>query len=66
MAGRTSPPPLDLTALLPSWELALRAERKPAQTIKNYTTGVYQFLDWREDNDETRVLDRDLVRRFVA
>ncbi len=35
----------DIAALLPSWELALRAERKSPQTIKSYTTGVQQYFD---------------------
>jgi hypothetical protein len=34
----------DLAGLLPSWELALRAERKSPQTIKSYGDGVRLFL----------------------
>ena len=52
---------LDLVALLPSWELALRAERKSAQTIKSYGDGVRGFIRWCESNDHTPALDRDLV-----
>jgi hypothetical protein len=33
--ARRKPAAVDLAALLRSWELSLRAERKPAQTIKN-------------------------------
>lgn len=43
-------PALDLYELLPSWEVALRSDRKSRETIKSYTTGVYQFLDWCEVN----------------
>jgi site-specific recombinase XerD len=52
--------------MLPSWELALRAERKAPETIKSYTSGVYQFLDWCQANGHTPALDRELVKGFVA
>lgn len=38
--------PDDLSALLPSWELHLRAERKTEGTIKTYTDGVRPYLAW--------------------
>ena len=38
--------PIDLAALLPSWKLALRADRKSPQTLDAYTTGVRLFLQW--------------------
>ena len=63
---RRKPPALDLAALLPSWELALRAERKSAQTIKSYGDGVRGFIRWCEDNGHCPALDRDLVKNFVA
>lgn len=63
---RRPPPPLDLAALLPSWELALRAERKSAQTIKSYGEGVRQFLRWCETNGHYPALDRTLMKGFVA
>jgi integrase/recombinase XerD len=34
----------DLAALLPSWQLALRAERKSPATLATYTEGVKGFL----------------------
>lgn len=49
---RTSTSP-NLSSLLPSWELALRHERKSTETRRSYTTGVYQFLDWCEANGHT-------------
>ncbi|MDQ3416238.1 MAG: site-specific integrase, partial [Actinomycetota bacterium] len=55
----------DLAALLPSWELALRAERKSPQTFKSYGDGVRLFLRWCESNDETPKLDRRLLARWV-
>lgn len=63
--ARTTPAP-NLTALLPSWEVSLRADAKSRETIKSYTTGMYQFLDWCEANGHAAALDRDLVRSFVA
>ncbi|MDC8992504.1 tyrosine-type recombinase/integrase [Mycobacterium marinum] len=55
-----------MAALLPSWELALRAERKSPQTIKSYGDGVRAFLRWCENNHHSPALDRDLVKGFVA
>jgi site-specific recombinase XerD len=63
---RKKPPPLDLAAMLPSWELALRAERKSPQTIKSYGDGVRAFLRWCAENGDTPALDRDLVKNWVA
>ena len=63
---RQKPPALDLAAMLPSWELALRAERKSPQTIKSYGDGVRAFIRWCTDNGHTPALDRELVKGFVA
>ncbi len=64
--ARRKPPALNLAALLPSWELALRAERKSPQTIKSYGDGVRGFVRWCESNGHSPALDRDLVKGFVA
>jgi site-specific recombinase XerD len=64
--SRRKPPALDLGALLPSWELALRAERKSAQTIKSYGDGVRSFLRWCESEGRSPALDRELVKGWVA
>lgn len=66
MTRRNTPPPLDLAALLPSWELALRSERKSAGTVKTYGDGLRLFIRWCRDNDHYPALDRELVKRFVA
>jgi site-specific recombinase XerD len=66
MARRDKPPVLDLAALLPSWELALRAERKSPQTIKSYGDSMRGFIRWCEANGHTPAMDRDLVKGFVA
>ena len=47
----------ELDVLLPSWELALRAERKSPQTVKAYGDGVRRFLAWCADG-RAAVLDR--------
>ena len=57
---------LDLAALLPSWELALRAERKSPQTIKSYGDGVRGFIRWCEGNGHSPALDRELMKGFVV
>jgi site-specific recombinase XerD len=60
------PAAVDLAALLPSWELSLRAERKSPQTIKSYGDGVRAFLRWCDENGHSPALDRDLMNGFVA
>lgn len=55
-----------MPALLDSWELALRAERKAPQTIKSYTEGVRRFLRWCEANARPVVIDRPSVNGFIA
>jgi integrase/recombinase XerD len=55
----------DLAALLPSWELSLRAERKSPQTVKSYATGVEQYLAWCADNEMPAVLDRRQLAGFT-
>jgi site-specific recombinase XerD len=63
---RRTPVPLDLAALLPSWELSLRSERKSAQTIKSYGDGVRAFLRWCNEQGHSPALDRDQMKAFVA
>ncbi|WP_138842762.1 tyrosine-type recombinase/integrase [Rhodococcus pyridinivorans] len=67
MPRRVTPPPsLDLPALLDSWLLHLRAERKSPATVKQYGDGVRRFLSWCDETDTTPVLDRPTVNAFVA
>lgn len=56
---------IDLAALLPSWKLALQADRKSRQTVDAYTTGVRLFLEWCEEQGHAPVLDRQTVRAWV-
>jgi hypothetical protein len=62
------PSTLDLAALLPSWELALRAERKSPATVKSYGDGdgVRAFLTWCQGAGHVPVLDKALVNGFTA
>jgi site-specific recombinase XerD len=50
---------VDLTELVPSWTLHLRAERKTEGTIKTYLAGVGPFLTW------CGVTDRDPLERLT-
>ena len=43
--------PDDLAALVPSWEIHLRAERKTDGTIKTYMDGVRPYLLWCLEHD---------------
>lgn len=59
-------PLLDLAALLPSWQLSLRAERKSPGTVKVYTDGVNKFLRWCEENGQQPELSRTTVQAFLS
>lgn len=60
------PPAADLAALLPSWELSLRAERKAPATIKSYTTGVRRLLEWCAQAGVPPVLSKATVNGLIA
>lgn len=64
--ARRKPIALDLTVLLPSWELALRSERKSPATVKVYGDGVRAFFRWCAEHGHVPALDRDLMKAFVA
>jgi site-specific recombinase XerD len=57
---------IDLAALLPSWKLALSADRKSPSTIEAYTTGVRLFLHWCAEAGHDAVLESHLVRGWVT
>lgn len=56
----------DLAALLPSWKLALKAERKTPGTVKNYTDGVSAFLKWCRSTETVPELTRTKVQSFIS
>jgi integrase/recombinase XerD len=56
----------DLLALLPSWQLALKAERKSPGTIRTYTDGVTKFLRWCDNTGTKPELTRAVVQAFLA
>lgn len=56
----------NLEALLPSWQLALKAERKSAGTIKVYADGVQKFLRWCANHGHPPELTRPAVQAFLA
>jgi site-specific recombinase XerD len=60
------PPPPDLAALVPSWELSLRAEHKSPQTVKSYGDSVRGFIRWCDENGHVPGIDRELIKGFVA
>ncbi len=61
------PPSLpDLAALLPSWQLALKAERKSPGTIKVYGDGVNKFLRWCAETGHPAELTRTAAQAFLA
>lgn len=56
----------DLTALMDSWLLALRAERKSARTITTYADGMRAFLRWADETGVAPTLDPPTVNAFVG
>lgn len=56
----------DLAELLPSWLLALRAERKSASTIESYSHGVRGFLRWCADTDTPAEMTKTTVQAFTV
>lgn len=60
------PHDLDLTSLLDSWALHLRAERKSPATLRSYIGAVSRYLEWCDSQDLPPVLERRTVQLFVA
>lgn len=56
----------DLDALLTSWELALRAERKSPATLTSYLTGCRLYLAWCRDNGHPVAIDKRQLAAWVA
>lgn len=56
----------DLAALLPSWQLSMRAERKSPATVASYTEGALAFLRWCEAEDVTPEVTKQSVQAFTA
>jgi len=52
-------------ALIPSWELVLRAERKSPETIKVYGDGLRRYLLWCAERG-TGPMDRTSLNQWVA
>ena len=61
-----SNPPPDLVALLPSWQLSMRAERKSAATIASYSEGVLGFLRWAKTANVVPEITKTNVQAFTA
>jgi site-specific recombinase XerC len=55
----------ELAELQPSWELAMRAERKSPHTIASYLAGVRAYLAWCESTEKPG-LSRPGVQAWVA
>ena len=53
-------------AILGSWEIALRAERKSPRTIRVYRTQVKAFTDWCASLGALPRFDRRTVQTFLA
>ena len=56
----------DLADLLPSWQLALRAENKSPRTLIVYTAGVESFLSWCERTATPVEMTKPNVQGWIA
>lgn len=56
----------DLAALLDSWIVHLKAERKSPSTLKSYRLGVEQFVAWSERTGTPPELNRRTLGAFIA
>jgi site-specific recombinase XerD len=56
----------DLAELLPSWQVALNAERKSPRTVKVYLDGVKKYLRWCANTGQPAELTRAGVQAFLA
>lgn len=56
----------DLAALLPSWQLSMKAERKSPGTIKVYGDGIKKFLRWCAETGHPAELTKATVQMFLA
>ncbi|MGC2344601.1 MAG: phage integrase N-terminal SAM-like domain-containing protein, partial [Mycobacterium sp.] len=59
-------PPLDLRALLESWEIILTSENKSPTTISSYLRGVRLYLEWCERNGHAVELTRAQIQQYAA
>lgn len=66
VSSRRRKPPPDLAGLLPSWEVALAAERKSPKTIRVYGDGVRAFIRWCHHTNTDLVLSRSAVQAFTV
>jgi integrase/recombinase XerD len=57
---------MDLAALLTSWELELRAERKSTETLRSYSEGVRQYIAWTSGISPGSDLSRASVTAWIA
>lgn len=58
--------PLNIAALVPSFEIALKAARRSASTLKIYLSSVDQYLRWCTDNGHPLQIDRGQVSAWIA
>ena len=52
--------------MLPSWKLALAADRKSKATIEAYILGAQLYLRWCAEGGHPAVLERQQVRTWIA
>lgn len=60
------PAPLDLRALMESWEIILTAENKSPTTIVSYLRGVRLYLEWCERDGHPVEITRAQVQTYAA
>ncbi len=59
-------PPLDLAALVDSFEIALKSAHRSPHTLKIYLTSVRAYLKWCTHNGLPQQIDRGQVAKWIA
>jgi site-specific recombinase XerD len=60
------PAPADVSALVDSFEIALKSARRSPQTLKIYLSSVRRYLQWCADNGHPAQIDRGQVQAWIA
>ncbi|WP_256250419.1 tyrosine-type recombinase/integrase [Mycobacterium malmoense] len=58
--------PDDLVALLPSWQLAMHADRKAPYTIDSYLRGARHYLAWCAAEPDERPFTKPALQRWTT
>lgn len=62
----TAAPEVDITGLVDSFEVALKAVHRSPQTLKIYLSSIRRYLEWCADTRQPVQIDRGQVQAWIA